>query len=342
MTKSYYFEYCIVKLQGGFQKLKNILVIGGAGYIGSHMVKMLVEKGYNVIVYDNLSTGYKDLVKVDNFIEGDLADRAKLYETFETYNIDAVMHFAAFIEVAESVRNPSKYYNNNVSNVINLLDVMVEYNVNYFIFSSSAAVYGQPEKVPISEEQKLKPINPYGKTKLMVEKMLVDYETAYDLKYTCFRYFNASGADESAKIGEKHDPETHLIPLVLKTALGERDKIYIFGSDYNTRDGSCIRDYIHVNDIARAHLLGLERLMEGGSSEVFNLGSGEGYSVKEVINKSKEITAKDFTVEETNRRSGDPAILIADSSKASNMLGWQPQYNLDDIISTARKWHKSM
>jgi UDP-glucose 4-epimerase len=321
---------------------KTVLVVGGAGYIGSHQVKMLDEEGYKVIVYDNLSKGYQDLVTVDNFIKGDLADTEKLNEVFNNYDIDAVMHFAAFIEVAESVKKPAKYYNNNVSNVINLLNVMLEHNVNYFVFSSTAAVYGEPDNIPITEEQNKSPINPYGKSKLMVEEILADYEQAYDLHYTIFRYFNASGADESGKIGEKHQPETHLIPLVLQTALGERDKIYIFGTDYETRDGSCVRDFIHVNDIARAHLEGLERMVENNSSQIFNLGSGEGYSVKEVINKAKEVTDIDFEVEEADRRDGDPAVLIADSSKAKDILGWEVEYSLEDIIRTAWEWHRKL
>ena len=319
----------------------NILVIGGAGYIGSHMVKLLDKKDYNVIVYDNLSTGYKDLVTVDNFVKGDLSDYNKLVSTFNDYDIDAVMHFAAFIEVGESVENPSKYYNNNLVNVINLLDAMVISDVKKFIFSSTAAVYGQPDTIPIKENGDKDPINPYGKSKLMVEDILEDYDNAYNLNYTSFRYFNASGADECGEIGELHDPETHLIPLVLKTALGEREKIYIFGMDYDTRDGSCIRDYIHVNDLANAHLKGLERLINGGSSETFNLGSGKGYSVKEIINKSKEITGIDFEIEKTDRRKGDPAVLIADSSRAEEILGWEPKYDLESIISTAWNWHKN-
>ena len=323
-------------------KNKNILVIGGAGYIGSHQVKMLADNDYNVVVYDNLSTGYKDLITVDNFIKGDLKEKEKLKKVIDNFNIDAVMHFAAFIEVSESVKNPAKYYKNNVANVISLLNAMVETGVKYFIFSSTAAIYGEPKKVPINEDQELKPINPYGKSKYMVEKILEDYDEAYDLKYTCFRYFNASGADESGEIGEMHEPETHLIPLVLKAALGERDKIYIFGTDYDTRDGSCIRDFVHVNDLAQAHMKGLERLFNGGKSEVFNLGTGQGYSVKEIIDKSKEITQIDFEVEETERRAGDPARLIADSSKAKEILNWEPQYNLEDTIKTAWNWHKNI
>ncbi|TDX59265.1 UDP-galactose 4-epimerase [Orenia marismortui] len=319
---------------------KTILVVGGAGYIGSHQVKLLDERGYNVVIYDNLSKGSRDLVTVDNFEEGDLADKERLREVFEKYEVDAVMHFAAFIEVGESVKEPDKYYRNNVVNVINLLDIMLEYDVKYFIFSSTAAVYGEPEEIPIKETQAKKPINPYGKSKLMVEEILEDYDSSYNLKYNCFRYFNASGADESGEIGEKHTPETHLIPLILKTALEERDEIYIFGTDYDTKDGSCIRDFVHVNDLADAHVKGLERLFAGGSSEVFNLGSGEGYSVKEIIDKSKEITGTDFKVVESDRREGDPAILIADSYKAKEILGWEPKYNLEEIIKTAWHWHK--
>ncbi|WP_027339025.1 UDP-glucose 4-epimerase GalE [Halonatronum saccharophilum] len=320
---------------------KTILVVGGAGYIGSHQVKMLNKQGYNVVVYDNLSTGYKALITVDNFVQGDLADKEKLRQVFSTYDIDAVMHFAAFIQVGESVKNPAKYYQNNVVNVINLLDVMLEHDVNKFIFSSTAAVYGEPEEIPIKEEQTKEPINPYGKSKLMVEEILEDYDKAYGLKYTCFRYFNASGADESGEIGEKHNPETHLIPLILKTALGERGEIYIFGTDYDTKDGCCIRDFVHVNDLAKAHIKGLERLFNGGDSEIFNLGSGEGYSVKEIIDKAKEITEIDFKVTEDKRRAGDPAVLIADSSRAKDILDWQPTYTLEDIIRTAWQWHKN-
>ena len=217
---------------------------------------------------------------------------------------------------------------------------MIKHTVNYFIFSSTAAVYGEPKKVPITEDQELKPINPYGESKFMVEKILEDYAKAYDLKYNSFRYFNASGTDDSGKIGERHKPETHLIPLVLKTALGERNNIYIFGTDYNTRDGSCIRDFVHVNDLAQVHMKGVERLFNGKESEVFNLGTGKGDSVKEIIDTAKEITGIDFKVEETDRRPGDPAMLIADSSKARKILNWNPQYNLYDIIKTAWNWHK--
>ena len=319
-----------------------ILVVGGAGYIGSHMVKMLQDRGFKVIVYDNLSTGFEELVLTDNFIKGDIANTQKLDEVFSRYNIDAVMHFAAFSLVGESMEKPQKYYKNNMVNVFNLLNRMLEHDINYFIFSSTAAVYSNPESVPIKEYFAKQPINTYGKTKLTVEELLEDYSRAYNLKYSSLRYFNAAGADESAKIGEMHDPETHLIPLVLKTALKERDKIYIFGTDYKTRDGTCIRDYIHVNDLASAHLKALERLFDGKSSEIFNLGSGNGYSVNEIIDKTKEITGIDFEVEEADRREGDPPILIADSRKAEVLLDWKREYDLDDIIKTAWEWHKKI
>ena len=321
--------------------MKTILIVGGAGYIGSHQVKYLLKNDYKVIIYDNLSTGFEKLILSDNFIKGDLEDKEKLEETIDKFKPDAVMHFAAFTSVGESVKKPSKYYRNNLVNVINLLDAMVNKGVNNFIFSSSAAVYGVPGNIPITEGETKNPINPYGRTKLMVERVLKDYETAYGLKYTALRYFNAAGADEKGEIGEMHDPETHLIPIVLKTALGERDVLYIFGNDYDTRDGTCVRDYIHVNDLADAHLKALERLFAGGESISLNLGSGEGYSVKEIIDYSKKITGIDFKVDVTDRRAGDPPILVADSSRAEEILGWERKYTLEDIISTAWKWHKN-
>lgn len=320
---------------------KTVLVVGGAGYVGSHQVKMLDEKGYDVIVYDNLSTGYRDLVTVDKFEKGDLADKDKLREVFSKYEIDAVMHFAAFMQVEESVKKPDKYYNNNLVNSINLLDVMLEYDVKNFIFSSTAAVYGESEIIPIKEEQIKNPVNPYGKSKMMVEEILKDYNKAYGLKYACFRYFNASGADEKGTIGEKHSPETHLIPLVLEAALGEREEIYIYGTDYDTKDGTCIRDFIHVNDLAKAHIKGLERLFDGGSSEFFNLGSSKGYSVKEIIDTVKDIVGVDFKVVECDRRLGDISILVADGFKAKKYLDWKIKYDLNDIIQTALNWNKN-
>ena len=321
--------------------MKNILVVGGAGYIGSHNVRKLIKSGYRVVVYDNLSKGHSESVEGIEFVKGDIADRAKLKESFSKYSIDAVMHFAAFIEVGESVVKPSEYYKNNVIDVVTLLDAMVESKVNYFVFSSTAAVFGEPKIVPIDEEHPKNPINPYGRTKLMVEEILKDYDRAYGLKHAVLRYFNAAGADDSSDIGESHNPETHLIPLVLKTALGERESIKIYGNNYDTKDGTCLRDYIHVNDLASAHILALEKMFETNISDSFNLGSGEGFSVREIIEKSKSITGIDFKVEEIEKREGDPAVLIAHSKKAEEKLGWKREYGIDKIIETAWKWHKN-
>lgn len=318
-----------------------ILVAGGAGYIGSHVCKMLAKEGFDVLVYDNLSKGYKTFVKWGKFIEGDIGDRKKLEEVFESNKIEAVMHFCGFIEVGESVNNPHKYYINNVVNTLYLLEIMLKHKVNNFIFSSSAAVYGMPEKIPIDETAPTFPINPYGKTKLMVENILDDYHNAYGLNSVCFRYFNAAGADPDGEIGEAHNPETHLIPLVLDAAMGRRDSVKIYGTDYDTKDGTCIRDYIHVNDLAKAHILGLKYLFETKSSEKFNLGSESGYSVREIIETVKKITNKDFNVIETERRPGDPAILVAKSDKAKKILGWNVEYSIEDIVKTAWKWHTS-
>ena len=318
--------------------MKNILVIGGAGYIGSHCVKMLKGKGYNPIVYDNLSTGHKQALKGIKFVKGDLGDKKKLAKTFKVYDIDAVMHFAAFIEVGESVKEPARYYNNNVVKVINLLDAMIENGIKYFVFSSTAATFGEPQTPKICESHPQNPINPYGNTKLMVEKILEDYDTAYGLKSSVLRYFNAAGADDSGKIGESHTPETHLLPIILQTANGKRPSIKIFGDDYPTKDGSCIRDFVHVNDLSCAHILALEKMFKTDESDNFNLGSGEGFSVKEVIESVKRITGKDSKVETTPRRAGDPAVLVADSNKARKVLGWKTSYNLDKIIQTAWNW----
>lgn len=321
--------------------MKNILVIGGAGYIGSHTVKMLAEKGYNPVVFDNLSKGHKEAVENYPFELGDLGDKQRLAEVFKKHAIDAVMHFAAFIEVGESVKEPSKYYHNNVSKVLNLLDVMVENNIKYFVFSSTAATFGEPVREKIDETHPQNPINPYGNTKLMVEKMLADFDTAYGLKATALRYFNASGADDSGRIGESHSPETHLIPLVLQAAAGKRPSIKIFGTDYPTADGTCIRDYVHVNDLARAHILALEKMVTEHKSNRFNLGSGCGFSVAQLIQEAKKVTGIDFKVEVAPRRSGDPAVLVANSAKAQHELGWQPQYDLNRIIQTAWNWEKN-
>ncbi|PKM71188.1 MAG: UDP-glucose 4-epimerase GalE [Firmicutes bacterium HGW-Firmicutes-17] len=319
-----------------------ILVCGGAGYIGSHVVSVLVEQGYEVVVLDNFSTGHPGAVPQEAVIEeGDIRDQDFLGRIFQTHQIDCVMHFCANSLVGESMEQPIKYYHNNVYGTLCLLETMVEHGVKRFVFSSTAAVYGEPEESPITEDSIKNPTNPYGETKLAVEKMLPWLDLADGLKSMTFRYFNAAGAHPRGKIGEDHNPETHLIPLILKTALGQRDKISVFGEDYATPDGSCIRDYIHVMDIASAHILGMEKLLAGGESRVYNLGDGKGFSVKEVIAKTKALTGKAFTVEVTARRAGDPAELIASSQKAQQELGWTPVYSdLDDIIKTAWKWHQ--
>ncbi|MGC8766767.1 MAG: UDP-glucose 4-epimerase GalE [Brevinematia bacterium] len=316
-----------------------ILVAGGAGYIGSHVCKMLHKQGYEVIIYDNLSHGWEFLAKYGKFILGDIGDRKELELVLKNYKVDVVMHFCAFIEVGESVINPRKYYFNNLYNAINLFEVMLDNGVDKIIFSSTAAVYGMPERVPIDEEDPKLPINPYGRTKWMIEQILKDYSDAHGLKYVAFRYFNAAGADPDGEIGEAHEPETHLIPLVLDAALGIRKSIKIFGTDYPTPDGTCIRDYIHVNDLASAHIKGLEYLMNGNPSNYFNLGNGKGFSVREIIDTVKKVTKKEFLVEEVERRPGDPALLIAKSDKAKNVLGWVPEYGIEEIIKTAWNWH---
>ena len=322
--------------------IKYILVVGGAGYIGSHINKELTSKNYKTIVLDNLVYGHKESVQWGKFILGDLSDKIKLRLIFKKYNICAVMHFAAFAYVGESVVDPEKYYINNVSNTLNLLEVMREYNCNYFIFSSTCATYGNPIKLPIDEDHPQNPINPYGRSKLIVEKILEDYSNAYGLKYVSLRYFNAAGADIDCKIGENHDPETHLIPLVIDVALGIRKNIKVFGTDYDTPDGSAIRDYIHVTDLADAHILALEYLKTHKKSDVFNLGNGNGYSVLEVISSVEKISG--ITIEKINvdKREGDPARLVGDASKAREILNWIPNYSkVDDIIKTAWEWHKS-
>lgn len=323
--------------------MKNILVIGGAGYIGSHTVNLLKKSGYNPIIYDNFSKGYREVSEILDveLVQGDLGDRSRLKEVFEARDITAVMHFAAFIEVGESVEKPAEYYRNNVSKVIELLDQMVESGVKKFIFSSTAATFGEPEKDRIDEEHPQFPINPYGKTKLMVEKILEDYDAAYGLKSVILRYFNASGSDRDGIIGESHIPETHLIPLILQAASGKRESIKIFGDNYRTKDGTCIRDFVHVYDLARAHILGMEKMLKENKSLNYNLGSGEGFTVKEVIEKAKKVTGKDFKVETASKRPGDPAILVADSRKAERELGWKPEFSLEEIIESAWKWENN-
>ncbi|MDZ8051733.1 MAG: UDP-glucose 4-epimerase GalE [Aulosira sp. ZfuVER01] len=321
-----------------------ILVTGGAGYIGSHTVLALKRAGYEVVILDNLVYGHRDLVEKVLQVElvaGDTSDRALLDQLFQTRNIEAVMHFSAYAYVGESVTDPAKYYRNNVLGTLVLLEAMLAASIKKFVFSSTCATYGVPEVVPIPENHPQNPINPYGATKLMVERILSDFDVAYGLKSVRFRYFNAAGADPNGLLGEDHNPETHLIPLILLTALGKRESISIFGTDYPTPDGTCIRDYIHVSDLADAHILGLEYLLQGGDSEVFNLGNGLGFSVKEVIAASEEVTGLTIPVQECDRRPGDPPSLIGSSDKARKILGWQPQYPaIKDIVLHAWQWHQ--
>jgi len=318
-----------------------ILIIGGAGYIGSHINKLLNRNGHETIVYDSLIYGHRSAVKWGDFILGDLDNIDQLTDLFSKYNIKAVMHFAAFTYVSESVENPEKYYINNVSNTLNLLKVMRKFSCKKFIFSSTCSTYGNPEYNPIDEKHPQNPINPYGRSKLMIEQILQDYSDAYDIKYVSLRYFNAAGADIDCEIGEDHSPETHLIPLALDAALSKRPDIKVFGTDYETNDGSAIRDYIHVEDIAEAHMLAFKYLEKGGNSDVFNLGNGEGYSVIEVIDLVKRVTKKDFKVTFMDRRAGDPARLVGDATKAKDVLQWKPKYyELEKIIQTAWNWHQ--
>lgn len=313
---------------------------GGAGYIGSHMVSLLAERGKEVIVVDNFQKGHKDAVKGRKIYEGDLRDRSFLNKVFSENEIEAVIDFAADSLVGESVAEPLKYFNNNVAGTINLLETMKDYDCKYIVFSSTAATYGEPDRVPIEETDKTEPTNPYGESKLMVEKVLKWSAQAYGIKYTALRYFNAAGAQPSGEIGEDHRPETHLIPLIIQTALGQREKIMIFGDDYDTEDGTCVRDYIHVMDLCQAHLLALDRMKNGGDSGIFNLGNGKGFSVKEVIETARRVTGREIKQEIAARRAGDPAVLIASSERAIEELGWKPEFNtLEKIIETAWKWH---
>ena len=318
-----------------------ILVVGGAGYIGSHMVKLLLAEQHQVITFDNLSGGFRDAVLGGEFIEGDLADRAALDKVFALHRPDAVMHFASFIQVGESVRLPDKYYRNNFSNTVNLLDAMMAHHVKRFIFSSTAAIFGEPKYVPIDELHPTLPLNPYGRSKWMVEQMLADYGLAFGLRYVCLRYFNAAGADPDGLLGERHQPETHLIPLVLQAASGRRRHIEVFGRDYDTPDGTCIRDYIHIVDLCSAHLLALNFLGSDGQSDCFNLGNGEGFSVQQVIDAAQRITGVGIRMVDAVRRAGDPARLVADAAKARRVLGWAPRHaELDAIIGDAWRWER--
>ena len=321
-----------------------ILVTGGAGYIGSHAALALKKAGYEVVVLDNLAYGHpeiiKDVVQVE-LVVGDTSDRVLLDKLFATRNIAAVMHFAAYIAVGESVREPGKYYRNNVSSTLNLLEAAIAGGVNKFVFSSTCAVYGMPKEIPMTENHPHAPLSPYAASKDMVERILADFDRAYGLRSVAFRYFNASGADPSGNLGEDHDPETHLIPLALLTALGKRKSLYIFGTDYDTPDGTAVRDYIHVNDLADAHVLGLKYLLDGGESQVFNLGNGNGFSVREVIETARKVTGKEIPAIESDRRPGDAPILVGSSDKARKILGWNPNYaDLSKIISHAWQWHQ--
>lgn len=317
-----------------------ILIVGGAGYIGSHINNLLCEQGHETVVFDNLAYGHKEAV-ADGILEiGDLADPKRLEEIFERYPIEAVYHFAAYAYVGESVSDPGKYYNNNVANTLHLLDAMRRHNVRYFVFSSTCATYGVPASIPIVEEMEQRPINPYGASKLMVERILSDYHDAYGLNYCCLRYFNAAGADPKGRLGESHTPETHLIPLILAAAAGDREVIKVFGTDYPTRDGSCIRDYIHVADLADAHAKAMVYLMNGGESACFNLGNCTGNSVLEVIKAAEEVTDREIPVAFEGRRFGDPPVLVGSAEKAKKALGWHPQYGeIKTILRHAWNWY---
>lgn len=316
----------------------NVLVVGGAGYIGSHMVKRLGQLGCQVTTLDDLSSGHRDAVLNGEFVLGSIAD-ADLLDRLLGRGFDAVMHFASFIQVGESVQQPAKYYQNNVVNTLSLLEAMRAHGVQKFIFSSTAATFGEPQYTPIDERHPQQPINPYGRSKRMIEDVLADYDAAYGLKSICLRYFNAAGADPEGKLGERHEPETHLIPLVLQAASGRRPHISVFGRDYDTPDGTCIRDYVHIADLCEAHWLALQSLMHGGPSQAYNLGNGNGFSVQEVIDTAEMVTGRKIAVVNAPRREGDPARLVADATLARKQLGWQPHYaDLATIIEHAWKW----
>lgn len=321
----------------------SILVLGGAGYIGGHTVYSLIEQGYEVVIIDNLEAGHREALHLQaKFYKGDIRDRAFLDSVFKQETIESVIHFAASIEVAESMTVPLKYYDNNLYGTKVLLDAMVAHGIKNIVFSSTAAVYGEPESIPICEGDRTNPKNPYGETKLAMEKMVHWVSEAHGLRYVSLRYFNACGAHENGTIGEAHNPETHLIPLILQVPLGQREAIHIFGSDYDTPDGTCIRDYIHVSDLAQAHILAVQFLADGNANNIFNLGNGIGFSVKEVVEMARKVTGHLIPVNYKERRAGDPARLIASSEKARTKLGWNPKYaDLEQIISTAWNWHKN-
>lgn len=321
---------------------QQILVVGGAGYIGSQMVRLLVDEGYQVVTFDNLSSGHREAVGGGEFVEGDLEDRAVLERLFSGRQIDAVMHFAAFAFVGDSIRDPSRYYRNNLANALNLLDAMIAHRVRKFIFSSSCAIFGEPRTPLVDESHPQAPINPYGRSKWMVEQILQDYDRAYGLKSVSLRYFNAAGADPLGRIGECHAYETRLIPLVLQTALGIHPSVAVFGKDYDTPDGTCIRDFVHIVDLCQAHLLALRQLSEGGPSNAYNLGNGTGFSVQQVIDAAHQITGRPIRTVDGPRRPGDPARLVGDSRKAREVLGWRPRFaELRTILEHAWKWESS-
>jgi UDP-glucose 4-epimerase len=320
-----------------------ISITGGVGYIGSHTVKLLGSQGHELLILDNLSTGHPWALLYGELVECDLADKARVKDILAAFKPDAVIHFAASIEVEESVREPLKYYQNNVVNSLNLLEAMTALGIRNFIYSSSAAVYGNPEVIPASETADLKPINPYGTTKAMMEQVLLDLAAAKDFRYIALRYFNVAGADPESRIGQDYRNPTHLITRALKTAIGMYDKLSIFGTDYATPDGTCIRDYIHVDDLAQAHALALAYLLKTGKSDVMNCGYGHGFSVKEVVAAAKKVTGIDFPVVEAERRAGDPAALVADSTKIRSLTPWLPQHDdLEFIIKTAWDWEKKL
>jgi UDP-glucose 4-epimerase len=320
----------------------SILITGGAGYIGSHTLKELIKQGHKPLVLDNLSEGHRGAVKDVELTIGDLADRQRVLTFFRNNHIESVIHFAAHCYVGESVENPLKYYRNNIASVLNLFEAMIEKGVKNFIFSSTAAVYGEPCEIPIPESHPQNPINPYGETKLAVEKLLQYLQKSHGIQSVALRYFNAAGADKEGIIGEDHNPETHLIPLVLQVANGKREFISIFGDDYDTPDGTCIRDYIHVTDLAQAHIAALDYLESGGKTEIFNVGIGQGFSVKEVVDMARAVTGEPIPSVITTRRAGDPARLVADVKKIHHVLKWNPRYTeLESIIETAWSWHKN-
>ena len=323
--------------------MQTIIVTGGAGYIGSHFCKVAKQNGYNPVVYDNLSTGFEKLVKWGDFVKGDIKDTELLTQTFKKYNPIAVVHFAAYSQVGESMKNPYKYYENNVGGTLNLLKTMIDCNIKNIIFSSTAAIFGIPEQLPINENTPKNPINPYGKSKLMIENILEDFDKTYNLKYTSLRYFNASGSDPDCETGECHNPETHLIPIVCQTALGKRESMQIFGNDYNTKDGTCIRDYIHVIDLANAHILALNKMLETQQSQKINLGTNQGFSNLEIMQSAEEVVGHKINYTIGDRRIGDPDILICDNTFAKQYLNWNIKYNdVKDHIRHTIAWQSKI